>query len=184
MHHSRLQYAKQNSTARNCTRSNNLGTPTHELHCSAPNSRSYNYIFKVLFTTPSWYVFPIGFGHMSRFWWSAPPVHIPVQRNATQILYAVHWIKQIAYGSITLIGSVLQTGSNCTLTGNTHIYNNSMHTAMIRDVTYSLFIRNDWRHPMLFIILRLPICLNLAGTLAWIHVQLIRIFIVMICMYA
>ena len=129
MHHSRLQYAKQNSTARNCTRSNNLGTPTHELHCSAPNSRSYNYIFKVLFTTPSWYVFPIGFGHMSRFWWSVPPVHSPVQRNATQIVYTVHGIKQIAYGSITLIGSVLQTGSICTLTGEyTHIQQFNAHS--------------------------------------------------------
>ena len=46
---------------------NNLTLHTHNVHASAPRPRSYNYIFKVLFTAPSWYVFSIGFGHMSIF---------------------------------------------------------------------------------------------------------------------
>ena len=41
---------------------------THNVRYIASNSRSYNYIFKVLFTTPSWYLFSIGFGHVPMFW--------------------------------------------------------------------------------------------------------------------
>ncbi len=141
----------------------NLDTYTHEFRCNAPNSRSYNYIFKVLFTTPSWYVFSIGFGHLSMLRWNVPSIHIPMQRNAIQIMCTVYLIKQVAYGAVTLLGSVLQTRPTCTMIGDTYIYNNSLHTVMIRDVAYSLFIRNDWRHPVLFAILRLSICLNSAG---------------------
>ena len=42
---------------------------------------------------------------------------------------------------------------------------------MIIPVTYPLFIRNDWRHTTLCILLRLPICLNLAGFRAQLHVH-------------
>ena len=45
----------------------NLTAHTHNVPAYAPRPRSYNYIFKVLFTAPSWYVFSIGFGHMSIF---------------------------------------------------------------------------------------------------------------------
>ena len=46
---------------------NNLTVRAHNVPASAPRPRSYNYIFKVLFTAPSWYLFAIGFGHMSIF---------------------------------------------------------------------------------------------------------------------
>ena len=36
---------------------NNLAVPTHNIPAAAPRSCSYNYIFKVLFTAPSWYLF-------------------------------------------------------------------------------------------------------------------------------
>ena len=68
----------------------NLTVPTHNVHAAAPRSRSYNYIFKVLFTAPSWYVFSIGFGHMSIFWWDLAPIRIPVQRNITRTVYTVN----------------------------------------------------------------------------------------------
>lgn len=45
----------------------NLAASTHNIPATAPRSCSYNYIFKVLFTAPSWYLFAIGFGHMSIF---------------------------------------------------------------------------------------------------------------------
>lgn len=37
------------------TRSN-LTSTAHDVRCDVPTSCSYNYIFKVLFTTPSWYL--------------------------------------------------------------------------------------------------------------------------------
>ena len=70
----------------------NLTVPTHNVHAAAPRSRSYNYIFKVLFTAPSWYVFSIGFGHMSIFWWDLAPIRIPVQRNITRTVYTVCFV--------------------------------------------------------------------------------------------
>lgn len=69
---------------------NNLAVPTHNIHAAVPRSCSYNYIFKVLFTAPSWYLFAIGFGHMSIFWWDIAPVRIPVQKNITRTLHAVY----------------------------------------------------------------------------------------------
>ena len=45
----------------------NLTSSTLDVHRIAPNSHSYNYIFKVLFKTPSGYLFSIGFGHISIF---------------------------------------------------------------------------------------------------------------------
>merc|ERR1712134_174477 len=60
-----LYYAS--STRLHAQTRNNLTVPTHNVHAAAPRSRSYNYIFKVLFTAPSWYVFSIGFGHVSIF---------------------------------------------------------------------------------------------------------------------
>ena len=43
---------------------NNFAAAVSFVHCIAPESQSYNYIFKFLFTTPSWYVFPIGVRHI------------------------------------------------------------------------------------------------------------------------
>ena len=71
---------------------NNLTVHTHNVHASAPRPRSYNYIFKVLFTAPSWYVFSIGFGHMSIFRWDLAPIRIPVQRNITRTVYTVCFV--------------------------------------------------------------------------------------------
>ena len=68
----------------------NLAVPTHNVPAAAPESCSYNYIFKVLFTAPSWYLFAIGFGHMSVFRWDIAPVRIPVQKNITRTLHAVY----------------------------------------------------------------------------------------------
>ena len=71
---------------------NNLAASTHNIHATAPRSCSYNYIFKVLFTAPSWYVFSIGFGHMSIFRWNLAPIRIPIQRNITRAVYAVNFV--------------------------------------------------------------------------------------------
>ena len=60
------------------------------VHCIAPKSQSYNYIFKFLFTTPSWYVFPIGVGHISRDRWNVAPIRIPVQRSANRLMHTVN----------------------------------------------------------------------------------------------
>lgn len=69
---------------------NNLTVRAHNVPASAPRPRSYNYIFKVLFTAPSRYVFSIGFGHMSIFRWNLAPIRIPIQRNITRAVYAVY----------------------------------------------------------------------------------------------
>ena len=114
---------------------NNLAVPTCNILAAAPTSCSYNYIFKDLFTAPSWYLFSIGFGHMSIFWWSLAPVRIPVQKNNTRTMYTVCWYAQVAYGAFTLHGPMLQISYTCTPNGNTCVYNNSMHTSFLPTVT-------------------------------------------------
>lgn len=109
---------------------NNLTVSTHNVHATAPRARSYNYIFKVLFTAPSWYVFSIGFGHMSTFWWDVAPIRIPFQRNVTRTVYTVNGCAQVAYGAFTLICSMLQIVFTRTPNGSTCVYNNSMHMAL------------------------------------------------------
>ena len=109
---------------------NNLTVSTHNVHATAPRARSYNYIFKVLFTAPSWYVFSIGFGHMSICWWDVAPIRIPFQRNVTRTLYTVNGCVQVAYGAFTLICSMLQIVFTRTPNSSTCVYNNSMHTAL------------------------------------------------------
>merc|ERR1711990_186913 len=65
---------------------NNLTVSTHNVHATAPRARSYNYIFKVLFTAPSWYVFSIGFGHMSTLMRCGTHSHsIPEERYSNSI---------------------------------------------------------------------------------------------------
>ena len=86
---------------------------THNVRDTVSNSCSYNYIFKVLFTTPSWYVFSIGFGHMSKFRWDLAPNHIPIRRNAIQVVHTVNNCRQIVHGAITLARSVLQIEQTC-----------------------------------------------------------------------
>lgn len=86
---------------------------THNVRDTVSNSCSYNYIFKVLFTTPSWYVFSIGFGHMSKFRWDLAPIHIPIRRNAIQVVHVVNNCRQIMHGAITLARSVLQIEHTC-----------------------------------------------------------------------
>ena len=120
--------------AYDCTR-NNLAVTTCNIHAAAPMSCSYNYIFKVLFIAPSWYLFSIGFGHMSIFWWSLAPIRIPVQKNNTRTMYTVYWYAQVAYGALTLNGPILQIRYTCTRNGNTCIYNNSMRTSFFPTVT-------------------------------------------------
>ena len=121
----------------------NLGTYTRCVHCIAPNSRSYNYIFKVLFTTPSWYLFSIGFGHILAFRWNLAPFRIPVQRNITLIVYTVHLCIWAENGTVTLTGPLLQIDYTCTHTGDTSIYNTSLDMSMVQVMMYSVFIRND-----------------------------------------
>ena len=112
----------------------NLTVRTHNVHATAPRSRSYNYIFKVLFTAPSWYVFSIGFGHMSIFWWDLAPIRIPVQRNITRTVYTVNSCAQVADGAVTLSCSMLQIVYTRTRNGNTCVYNNSMQTSLVPTV--------------------------------------------------
>ena len=109
---------------------NNLTTSTHNIHATAPRARSYNYIFKVLFTAPSWYMFSIGFGHISIFWWDVAPIRIPFQRNVTRTVYTVNWCAQVAYGAFTLTCSILQIVYTRTPNGSTCVYNNSMQTTL------------------------------------------------------
>ena len=113
---------------------NNLAASTHNIHATAPRSCSYNYIFKVLFTAPSWYVFSIGFGHMSICWWDLAPVRIPVPRNVTRTVYTVSSCAQVAYGAVTLSCSMLQIIYTRTRNCSTCVYNNSMHTSLIPTV--------------------------------------------------
>ena len=62
--------------------------PSHCMSaCHVPNSWSYNYISKVLFISPSRYLFPIGFGHVSLIWWSVPPVYVQSQISTTRMIY-------------------------------------------------------------------------------------------------
>ena len=50
----------------NCVYATAILNSTHCISvCYVPNSWSYNYISKVLFTSPSRYLFSIGFGHVS-----------------------------------------------------------------------------------------------------------------------
>lgn len=97
----------------------NLTIPTHNVRDVASNSRSYNYIFKVLFTTPSWYLFSIGFGHISVFRWGLAPLRIPFRRNTTLAMFTGYDYKRVVYGAITLIRYVLQINYTCTIIGNT-----------------------------------------------------------------
>ena len=46
----------------------------------------------------------------------------------------------------------------------------------ISTVMWPVFIRNDWQDPILFILLRLSICLNSAGVQAWSHVYVCRTY--------
>ena len=110
---------------------NNLTGIALYVHITVPNSCSYNYIFKVLFTTPSWYLFSIVFGHVSIFRWALAPIHIPVQKNINRIMHAVNKCVQVPYGAVTLNGSVLQKDYTNTLIGSTAVYNNSMHMQAI-----------------------------------------------------
>ena len=87
---------------------NNLTILTHDVQLIASNSCSYNYIFKVLFTTPSWYLFSIGFGHVSIFRWYLAPLRIPVRRNTILTVFTVYNWNRVMYGAITLIRSVSQ----------------------------------------------------------------------------
>ena len=64
----------------------NLTSSTLDVHRIAPNSHSYNYIFKVLFKTPSGYLFSIGFGHISIFRWALAPIHILFRKNTNRIV--------------------------------------------------------------------------------------------------
>lgn len=109
---------------------NNLTVSTHNVHATAPRARSYNYIFKVLFTAPSWYVFSIGFGHMSICWWDVAPIRIPFQRNVTRTVYTVDGCVRVAYGAFTLISSMLQIVFTHTPNSSTCVYNNSIHMAL------------------------------------------------------
>ena len=77
---------------------NNLSSITRYVRIAVPNSCSYNYISKVLFTTPSWYLLTIGFGHMYAFRWALAPVRIPVLRNITQHVHTVYSYVNAAYG--------------------------------------------------------------------------------------
>ena len=40
--------------------------------CSA-NADSFNSLFKILFISPSWYLFGIGLNNIFMFWWTLPP---------------------------------------------------------------------------------------------------------------
>ena len=92
---------------------------TRNVRDTVSNSCSYNYIFKVLFTTPSWYLFSIGFGHISVFRWGLAPLRIPFRRNTTLAMFTGYNYKQVVYGAITLIRYVLQINYTCTIIGNT-----------------------------------------------------------------
>ena len=98
---------------------NNLAASTHNIHATAPRSCSYNYIFKVLFTAPSWYLFSIGIGHISMFRWYLAPFHVPILRSIIQLVYAVINCIQAMNGTVTLNRSVLQVEYARTIVGYT-----------------------------------------------------------------
>ena len=91
-----------------CNNHNNLTSTAFYVHSIAQNSCSYNYIFKVLFTTPSGYLFSIGFGHISIFRWALAPVRILIQKNINHVVKTVCKFMQVPYGAIALCGLVLQ----------------------------------------------------------------------------
>ena len=47
-------------------------------------SCTFNPLFKVLFTFPSWYLFAIGLVSIFSLGWNLPPVYAPFPRNATR----------------------------------------------------------------------------------------------------
>ena len=71
---------------------------------TASTECSYNYISKVLFITPSWYLFTIEFGHIYTYWWVVPPLCIQIQKNTTHAMHAVIERMVIRKGAITLHG--------------------------------------------------------------------------------
>ena len=72
-----------------CVYTTAILNPTHCISvCYVQNSWSYNYIYNVIFTSPSMYICSIGFGHVSLVWWSIPPICVQVQLSTTRITYA------------------------------------------------------------------------------------------------
>ena len=80
-----------NCWPQNTDRNNLTYIPVY-VHIAAQNSCSCNYIFKVLFTAPSRYLFPTGFGHISMFRWALPPVRILIPKNINRFARAVRWL--------------------------------------------------------------------------------------------
>ena len=120
--------------------------------CASPLtvSRTFNFLFKVLFIFPSRYLFAIGLMSIFSFRRSLPPILgcIPKQPDSWRV-YRGWWLGA-SHGTVTLSGVLFQA----TLAPRLHFentsrdYNSVLHKAtQISSLSSSLFTRRYWGNP-------------------------------------
>ena len=135
-------------------------------------SGTFNFLSKVLFTFPSWYLFAIGLNPIFSFGWIVPPILRSTAKERDSQEQALHERLHMTHRSFTFSAAFYQKPYMHTSIGIANVSCNSRLAVQIVSLSYSLFIRHYWRNPFQFVVLCLLICLNSAGLLISHHVCL------------
>ena len=105
-------------------------------------SGTCNFLFKVLFTFPSWYLYTISLKHIFSFTWNLPPALHSNSKEHDSWEHTLHESLHMTHKSFTFVATFSQLACTHTFISNTTLKYNSKHKVRIVNVSSSWFIRH------------------------------------------
>lgn len=105
-------------------------------------SGTSNFLFKVLFTFPSWYLYTIGLKPIFSFGWSLPPNLRSTSKERDSWKHTLYERLHMTRRSFTFIAAFFQKACMHTFIGNASILCKSKPEVQVVNMSYSLFIRH------------------------------------------
>ena len=105
-------------------------------------SGTCNFLFKVLFTFPSWYLYTISLKHIFSFIWNLPPALHSNSKEHDSWEHTLHESLHMTHKSFTFVATFSQMACTHTFISNTTLKYNSRHKVQIVNVSSSWFIRH------------------------------------------
>ena len=102
----------------------------------------FNFLFKVLFTFPSWYLYTISLKHIFSFTWNLPPALHSNSKEHDSWEHTLHESLHMTHKSFTFVATFSQMACTHTFISNTTLKYNSRHKVQIVNVSSSWFIRH------------------------------------------